>query len=158
MDCVWIECGFILKRVRDMARTYSQMLRTDKYSEHSSIIWPVWSNCWVFVYELSGSGLESSSSHFSFRFRACFEQGVPYIQTTIECGLWIHSETCTWHDKNIQSRFNKTYDFPFRTKFQVTRICSTLPVLICRDYIHQFSAIFTLFLLVLAKLIQWNTL
>ena len=39
-----IECGFTLKRVRDMKRTYSQMHRTDKYSEHSSIIWPVWPN------------------------------------------------------------------------------------------------------------------
>ena len=26
-----IECGFTLKRVRDMIRTYSQMHRTDKY-------------------------------------------------------------------------------------------------------------------------------
>ena len=26
----------------DMIRTYSQMHRTDKYSQHSSIIWPVW--------------------------------------------------------------------------------------------------------------------
>ena len=33
-----IECGLTLKRVRDMARTYSQMQRRDKYSEHSSII------------------------------------------------------------------------------------------------------------------------
>ena len=39
-----IECGFTLKRVRDMTRTYSQMHRTDKYSEHSSIVWPVWPN------------------------------------------------------------------------------------------------------------------
>ena len=39
-----IECGFTLKRLRDMTRTYSQMHRTDKYSEHSSIIWPVWPN------------------------------------------------------------------------------------------------------------------
>ena len=31
-----------MKCVRDMTRTYSQMHRTDKYSEHSSIIWPVW--------------------------------------------------------------------------------------------------------------------
>ena len=27
------ECGFTLKQVRDMIRTYSQMHRTDKYSE-----------------------------------------------------------------------------------------------------------------------------
>ena len=50
------------KRVRDMTRTYSQMHRTDKYSEHSSIIWPVSPNGRVFVYELSGSGFESSCS------------------------------------------------------------------------------------------------
>ena len=30
---------------------------------HSSIIWPVWLNGWVFVYELSGCGFESSWSH-----------------------------------------------------------------------------------------------
>ena len=41
---VTIECGFTLKRVRDMTRTYSQKHHTDKYSEHSSIIWPVWPN------------------------------------------------------------------------------------------------------------------
>ena len=33
---------------------------TDKYSQHSSIIWPVRPNGWVFVYELSGCGFESS--------------------------------------------------------------------------------------------------
>ena len=39
-----IECGFTLKRVRDMIITYSQMHRTDKFSQHSSIIWPAWLN------------------------------------------------------------------------------------------------------------------
>ena len=33
-----MECGFTLKRVRKMIRTYSQMKRTDKYSQRSSII------------------------------------------------------------------------------------------------------------------------
>ena len=45
--------------------SFCQMHRTDKYSEHSSIIsknWPVWPNDWLFVYELSGSGFESSCS------------------------------------------------------------------------------------------------
>ena len=37
-----IECGFSLKRVRDMTRTYIQVHRTDKYSEPNLIIWPVW--------------------------------------------------------------------------------------------------------------------
>ena len=37
----------------------------------------VWPNGRVFVYELSGSGLESSCCHLNFRFHACFKQGVP---------------------------------------------------------------------------------
>ena len=41
------------------------MPRTDKYSQHSSIIWPVWLNGSVFVYELSGCGFESSCSHLN---------------------------------------------------------------------------------------------
>ena len=68
-----IEYGFTLKRVRDMIRRCSQMHRTDKYSQHSSIIWPVWLKGWVFIYELSGCGFESSCSDLNFRFRACFE-------------------------------------------------------------------------------------
>ena len=51
-----IEYGFTLKRVQDMVRTYSQLHRTDKYSEHSSIIRSVWPNGCVFVYEQSGLG------------------------------------------------------------------------------------------------------
>ena len=45
--------------------------------EHSSIIWPVWPNGCVFIYKLSGSGFESGCGHLNFRFRACFQQGVP---------------------------------------------------------------------------------
>ena len=80
-DCNWtfrqLECGFTLKRVRDVIRTYSQMHRTDKYSQHSSVIWPVWLNGWVFVYELSACGFESSCSHLIvllfLRFCFCFQ-------------------------------------------------------------------------------------
>ena len=43
-------------------RTYSQMHRTDEYSQHSSIIWPVWLNGWELVYELSGCGFEARCS------------------------------------------------------------------------------------------------
>ena len=39
---------------------WCQMHCIDKYSQHSSIIWPVWLNGWVFVYELNGCGFESS--------------------------------------------------------------------------------------------------
>ena len=88
-----IECGFTLKRVRDMIRTFSPIHRTDKFSQHSSIIWPVWLNGWVFVYELGGCGFESSCSHLNFRFRACFEQGVFWHSGNYR--VWIHSETRT---------------------------------------------------------------
>ena len=77
------------------------MHRTDKYSQHSSIIWPVWLNGWVFVYERNGCGFGSSCSHLNFRFRACFEQGVLWHSGNYT--EWIKYETHTWHDKNIQS-------------------------------------------------------
>ena len=51
-----IECGFTLKRVRDMIRIYSEMHGTDKCLKHSSVVWPVWLDGWVFVYQLCGSG------------------------------------------------------------------------------------------------------
>ena len=53
------------------------MTRTDKYSQHSSVIWSVWLNGGVFVYELSSCGFEPSCSHLNFKFHTCFEQGVP---------------------------------------------------------------------------------
>ena len=94
VDSLW-------KRVRDITRTCSQMHRTDKYSEHSSIIWLVWPNGWEFVWELSGSRYYSSCSHITLRFGACFEQEVPWHSDNYR--VCIHSETCTWHDKNVQS-------------------------------------------------------
>ena len=60
-----IECWFTLKPVRDMIITYNQMHRTDAYSQHSSIIWPVSLNGWVFVYKLRGSGFKSRCCHLN---------------------------------------------------------------------------------------------
>ena len=37
--------------------------RTDKYLQRKSIIWPVWQNDWVFVYELSDYGFEYRCCH-----------------------------------------------------------------------------------------------
>ena len=65
---VTIECRFTLKCVRDMMLTCSQIHGTDKYSQHSSMIWPVWINGWVFVYELSSCGTESRCCYLNFRF------------------------------------------------------------------------------------------
>ena len=60
-----------------------------------------WPNGWVFVYEPSVCGFGSSCSHLNFRSQASFKQGVPWHSGNYR--VWIHSETCTWHDKNIES-------------------------------------------------------
>ena len=57
------ECRFTLKRACDMIRTYSQMHCTDKFSQHSSTIWPVCLNSGVFVYKISGCEFDSCCSH-----------------------------------------------------------------------------------------------
>ena len=64
------ECRFTLKLVRYMIITYSQMHRAYKYSQHSSIIWPVWLNHWVFVYELSSCGFVFSCWHLNYILRS----------------------------------------------------------------------------------------
>ena len=70
-----------------MIRTYNQMHRIDKYSQHSSIIWPVWLNGWVFVYELSGCVFESSCSHlkiFTVKNRKSeHHHWIPHIQISL---------------------------------------------------------------------------
>ena len=78
-----------------MIARYSQMRRTDKYSQQSSIIWLVWPNGWVFVYELSGWGFDSRSSWLNFRYRACVEQGV--LWHSGKYTMCIYSEMRTWH-------------------------------------------------------------
>ena len=96
-----IECGFTLKPVHDMIITYSHMHHTDKYLQHSSIIWPVWQIGWVFVYELSAFGFESCCSHLNFRYGTFFEQGVPWHSGKYR--VWMYSEMRLWHDNSIQS-------------------------------------------------------
>ena len=72
------ECGFTLKCVLDMMTTYIQMQSTDKYSQHSSVILPVWLNGWVFVYELSCCRFESCFSHLEIEYRTCLEEGLTW--------------------------------------------------------------------------------
>ena len=55
----------------------------------------------AFIYELNGCGFVPSCSHLNFRFRDCFQLGVPWHSGNYR--VWIHSNTRTWHDKNIQS-------------------------------------------------------
>ena len=73
-----------------------------KSTQNSSITWRVWINCWVFDYDLSGFGFESSYTHLNFRFPTCFEQGFYWHSGNYR--VWFHSDTGTSHDKNIQSK------------------------------------------------------
>ena len=61
-----------------------------------------WPNSWEFVYELNGSGFESSCSHLNFRFCACFEEWVPWHSSNYR--VWIHSEMrVTWRQHTVKS-------------------------------------------------------
>ena len=39
-------------------------------------------NVWIFIYELSGCGIDSSCSYLNLRYRGCFEQGAPWHRVT----------------------------------------------------------------------------
>ena len=104
------DCRFTLKLIRDLRRRYSQMHRTDMYPKDSLIIWPVWAKGWVFLYEVSGSGLEPSYSHLIFRFRTCLEQDIPWDAGNYR--VWIQSERRTWDDKNME--WNAPYRYVLR--------------------------------------------
>ena len=60
------------------------MHRTDKQSQHSLIIWSVWLNGWVFIYELSGCWFEPSCSHLRFIFTVFYN----YIDNNKNKGLF----------------------------------------------------------------------
>ena len=96
----WLSSGFTLKHLHDMIRTCSQMHHADKYSQHSSVIWPVWLNGWVFVHKLSSCEFEPHCSHLNFGARACFAQGIPW--NSGNCRMWIPSEVRAWDDRNLQ--------------------------------------------------------
>ena len=103
-----IECGFTLKRVPDMIRTYSKTDSTDKSSQKRSVIWSVELNAFVFVYQLSACRFKSKCSQSSFRFQTCFDQGVPsQVLNLLNVLNYSHSETRTWYGKKIQ--WNATY-------------------------------------------------
>ena len=80
-----------------MTRTCSQMLRIDKYSQHSSIVWPIWLNSWVFPYELSGCWFESSCSHLKFSGYVHFFQFRTQISFLDKFGPKIETASLFWN-------------------------------------------------------------
>ena len=103
------------------------MHHTDKYAQHSSIIWPVWLNDRAFVHKLSGSWFESSCSHLNFRYHAGFEQGVPWHLGNY--GVQIHSETRSWQDKSLFIIFDTWAMSKFSTKKLILLVIYCLFVL-----------------------------
>ena len=61
------------------------MHRTDKYSQHSSIIWSVWLNGSVFIYKLRGCGFEFRCCHLNSDIMFVLSKDFSDIQATIEC-------------------------------------------------------------------------
>ena len=55
--------------------------------KHSSIIWSVWLNGWVFVCKLRGCGFESHCSLLKLQTCACLEQGDPWYLGNYMCGF-----------------------------------------------------------------------
>ena len=84
----------------NMIRTHNHLVlkRTLNHSAN-----PVWLNGWVFVYK--HCEFKSRCCHLNFRYGTCFEQGVHWHSGNYK--VWIHSETQTWHDNNIQTVLNQ---------------------------------------------------
>ena len=83
-------CKWTLEHLAKMTKW---LISTDKYSQHSSIIWSVWLNGWVLVCKLSGCGFESYCSNLNFKYRACFKQRVSWHSGNYR--VWIQSITRT---------------------------------------------------------------
>ena len=99
---------------------------------------PVLLNGWLVVYELSDCGFEPRCSHLNFRFHACFEQGIPWQSSNYR--VWTHSETCTWHDTNIQINSDVLYIPPRFLAFHILLIFALKQL--------KISEIYTLFQLI----------
>ena len=79
------------------------MHRTDKYSQHSSIIWLVWLNGWVFVYELSGCGFESRCCHLIATGLSDFHKIKVRVWETSFTKSKLKERNCLQHNMNFGS-------------------------------------------------------
>ena len=100
-----------------MIRTHSQVHRTDKYSQRSSILWPVWRNSWVFVYELSVCGLEFCSSHlYSLVYNHFYQKCLVFV-------CWSNSCTFRLLGKDPENTFFKKVSGNFTRKILIFFYC-----------------------------------
>ena len=87
----------IFKQYSDLSD--SNEIRTHKHqfiNKHSAILL----NGWVFIYKLSGCGFKSHCCHLTLDVVPASSKEFLDIQANYR--VWIHSETCTWHDNNRQ--------------------------------------------------------
>ena len=93
-----------------------QMYSADKYSQHSSIIWPVWLYGWVFIYELSGCGFKSRCCHLKIRYCTLFRQRVPWHSSNHR--VLIQFEKRLWFQIPLLSlkKYFSLYNLPAKKK------------------------------------------
>ena len=97
-----MEWQYTLKCVCDMIKTsVKSTIQINTGNTFQSLKRPVWLNCWVLVYKLSGCRFTSCCTHLNFRYCTCFDQGGPWHSGNYR--VCIHCEMHTWHDKNIQA-------------------------------------------------------
>ena len=78
-----------------LCRNEESLMMKKKLAYKGFLIWP---NGLVFVYELSGSGFESSCSYLNFRYRACFKffDERPYHKQASQL-IWIETQLTCFH-------------------------------------------------------------
>ena len=76
-----------VKCVCDMIIIYSWIYCIDKFSQHNSIILPVWLLLSVSIYKLSGGCFRSRYSNLNFKYRDGLEQGAHWCSVNYK--VWI---------------------------------------------------------------------
>ena len=112
----------------DLITTYGKKYRIYRYSQHSSIIWPIWLNSWMFVYELNGCGFGFYCCRLNFRYHACFGQGAAWhpgnyrVRITLKCAHDIrisysqkqHTDKYSQHSSIIWSLWLNVFECLFK--------------------------------------------
>ena len=63
----------------------------------------------MFVYELSGCGFRFRCSHLLLRYRACFEQEVPWHSGNLECRFTLNAYVTWKNNQSNSSCFNLSW-------------------------------------------------
>lgn len=97
-----------------MIKVQESMYLTDKNSQNSSVVWPVWLISWVFLYEISSCVFQSHCIHLVFRYCTCGELGVSWnpgnyrlqIYSERTCDLMKTLSQCVPYRKVLATQLN----------------------------------------------------